>query len=75
MSDLDPVAELRAVVREIEADVHNLDSPLVGIYAHKVRHKWVGKPGKVDLQYDRVTGRYSEVNRTPYGAARGWNDD
>ena len=27
---------------------------------HKVRFKWVGKIGEVELQYDRVTGRYSE---------------
>jgi hypothetical protein len=25
-----------------------------------VRHKWVGKIGKADLSYDKVTGRYSE---------------
>jgi len=32
----------------------------VDIHICKVRHKWVGRPGKVTLEYDRVTGRYSE---------------
>jgi twinkle protein len=42
------------------------DTNLVGIYVHKVRFKWVGKTGQIDLQYDRITGRYSEVRQRDY---------
>lgn len=38
----------------------SIDSSEVEIHVGKVRHKWVGRPGKVTLEYDRVTGRYSE---------------
>jgi hypothetical protein len=37
-----------------------LEGEQVEIYIHKVRDKWVGKPGQVTLRYDRITGRYSE---------------
>lgn len=38
----------------------SLEGEQVEIYIHKVRDKWVGKPGQVTLRYDRITGRYSE---------------
>jgi twinkle protein len=53
----------------------SLDFPLVGIYVHKIRFMWVGKPGKVELQYDRMTGRYSEPTRSAAGAARAYRED
>ena len=31
----------------------------VEIYVQKVRHKWAGKIGRIELVYDKVTGRYS----------------
>jgi hypothetical protein len=49
----------------------NFDGPEVEIHVHKVRDKWVGKAGGVTLRYDRITGRYSEINRTPYSARYG----
>lgn len=47
---------------DIGLTVHrpNPETSEVDIHLHKVRHKWVGRPGKVTLEYDRVTGRYSE---------------
>jgi len=47
---------------DIGLTVHrpNPESTDVDIHLLKVRHKWVGRPGKVTLEYDRVTGRYSE---------------
>lgn len=41
-------------------DMENPDSPDIDIHVQKVRFKHVGRPGVVSLQYDRVTGRYSE---------------
>lgn len=44
-----------------------LDEPMkqeVCIYVHKVRFKHVGRPGMVELRFDRVTGRYHEMLRT-----------
>jgi twinkle protein len=47
----------------------------VELYLRKVRFKEVGEVGVVELQWDRVTGRYSEVNRPAAGPARAhWND-
>lgn len=40
-----------------------LDEPMkktVQIHVQKVRFKHIGRPGVVDLEYDRVTGRYHE---------------
>jgi twinkle protein len=53
----------------------SLDGDQVEIYVHKVRDKWVGKPGVVTLRYDRVTGRYSEQVQQPVGAARAYRED
>jgi twinkle protein len=53
----------------------SLQGDQVDIYVHKVRDKWVGKPGVVTLLYDRVTGRYFEQMAVPAGAARGYWDD
>jgi twinkle protein len=53
----------------------SFDGPEVEIHVHKVRDKWVGKPGGVTLCYDRITGRYFERVRPAVGAARGWHDD
>lgn len=33
----------------------------VDVHIHKVRFKHIGRPGVVSLNYNRVTGRYSEV--------------
>ena len=43
--------------------VHRPDIKSSGTEVHvrKVRRKWLGKPGMVRLDYDRATGRYSEV--------------
>ncbi len=41
-----------------------LDDPMqqtVQIHVQKVRFKHIGKPGIVELRYDRVTGRYHEI--------------
>ena len=38
----------------------DFDGDEVEIHIHKVRHKWVGKPGGMSLRYDRITGRYFE---------------
>ena len=48
---------------------------VVEIHVHKVRDKWIGKPGGVTLHYDRITGCYSESAQPPAGAARGDRDD
>jgi predicted metal-dependent hydrolase len=48
------------------------DGDQVEIYVHKVRDKWVGKPGMVTLRYDRVTGRYFET--MPVNTSRNWGD-
>jgi len=41
-------------------DMENQDSPEIEVHVQKVRFKHVGRPGVVPLNYDRVTGRYSE---------------
>jgi hypothetical protein len=38
----------------------NFETNQAEIHIQKVRDKWVGQPGKVTLEYDKVTGRYSE---------------
>jgi len=39
-------------------------SSTVDIHIQKIRFKHIGRPGVVQLNYDRVTGRYSEVMDT-----------
>lgn len=41
-------------------DFDKLDSREVDIYVQKIRFKHIGRPGFVTLDYDRVTGRYSQ---------------
>lgn len=41
-------------------DFGDFESQDVDVHVQKVRFKHVGRPGLVTLQYDRVTGRYSE---------------
>lgn len=59
-----------AIWRDVMAD-----NSLVQVHVQKVRFKHIGKPGLVELRYDRITGRYSmvpsvvEVNR--YRTAKG----
>ena len=44
------------------------------IHVQKVRDKWVGQPGRVTLDYDKATGRYS--GQSPgAAAARCYQDD
>lgn len=43
----------------------------VDIYVQKVRFKHVGRPGRVELLYDRITGRYSEPGRNIYDTKAG----
>lgn len=38
----------------------DVNSPKVEVHVQKIRFKHIGRPGIVDLVYDRVTGRYSE---------------
>lgn len=45
-------------------DLEKLDSKEVEIYVQKVRFKHIGRPGLVKLEYDRVTGRYSQPPMT-----------
>jgi twinkle protein len=46
------------------------------IYIHKARFKWVGKIGMVELRWDPITGRYSEITgQGNYGSARAYVDD
>jgi twinkle protein len=47
----------------------------VEIHVHKVREKWIGKPGGVTLRYDKISGRYSEPVAVPAGTARGSRND
>lgn len=50
-----------------------LDEPMkqeVCIYVHKVRFKNVGRPGMVELRFDRVTGRYHEQLKAVDGKAK-----
>jgi len=37
------------------------DQPITEIHVHKVRHKWLGKRGMVQLNYDVPTGEYREI--------------
>jgi len=43
--------------------------------SRKVRDNWVGQPGKVTLDYDEATGRYSEPVQRPVVAAWGYRDE
>jgi twinkle protein len=52
-------------------DLHEPDSQEVEIHVQKVRFKHVGRPGLVNLRYDRVTGRYFEPPRNIYAVERG----
>jgi twinkle protein len=45
-------------------DLHNDEAP-VELHIQKIKFKIVGKLGKVDLRYDRVTGRYFDAYPTP----------
>lgn len=47
----------------------DFDNNQTEVHVQKVRHKWIGRPGKVTLEYDRVTGRYSEPESRPH-----WSD-
>jgi twinkle protein len=50
----------------------------VDIHVQKVRFKHIGRPGVVQLRYDRVTGRYHEIpNLQAVDSYRkkGWEDD
>lgn len=38
------------------------ENGLVQIHVTKVRFKHIGKPGVIELRYDRVTGRYHDLN-------------
>jgi twinkle protein len=44
------------VWRDIESE-----SQTVQIHVQKIRFKHIGKPGLVELRYDKVTGRYSDA--------------
>ena len=46
-------------------DFEKIDARLVQIHVQKIRFKNVGRPGVIELDYDRVTGRYSEPKRQP----------
>lgn len=54
------------------------DNGIVEIHVQKVRFKNIGKPGRIELRYDRVTGRYSEmpkaVDVSNYRQASGGDD-
>lgn len=47
-------------------DMENQDSQRIEVHVQKIRFKHVGRPGLVDLDYDRVTGRYNEPLRNIY---------
>lgn len=49
-----------AVYRDIEAEG---DSPDVRLYVQKCRFKHIGRIGKAELRYSRVTGQYREIPR------------
>lgn len=51
-------------------DPEHPEMKTVDIIVQKVRFKHIGKPGTVSLEYDRITGRYSESERDLY-VARG----
>lgn len=46
------------------------DNREVEIHVQKVRFKHVGRPGLVALNYERITGRYSEQDRDIYAVKR-----
>lgn len=54
-------------------DLEKLEGKAVDIYVQKVRFKHIGYPGMVTLEYDKVTGRYSQPGPTlrEYRHARG----
>jgi twinkle protein len=45
------------VWRDVESEL-----PMTQIHVQKVRFKHIGKPGMVELRYEKVTGRYSDPN-------------
>ena len=51
------------------------DPTRVEIQVRKVRFKSVGKIGGVSLQWDRVTGRYSEIAAREPSVTRAYRDD
>jgi twinkle protein len=53
----------------VHRDLDNGNS--VELYLRKVRFKEVGQVGVVELQWDRVTGRYSEIERRDYASRYG----
>lgn len=48
-------------------DFEKMDSPLVQVHVQKIRFKHIGRPGVIELAYDRVTGRYNEPLRSVPG--------
>lgn len=46
-------------------DPEHPESRSVDVIVQKIRFKHIGKPGVVTLDYDRVTGRYSEPRQAP----------
>lgn len=48
-------------------DFDGEDRGKVEIHVQKVRFKHIGRPGAIQLEYDRVTGRYSEPFTVVYG--------
>lgn len=51
-------------------DFERMDAPEVQVHVQKVRFKHVGRPGVVELRYDRVTGLYSESLQVVENVAR-----
>lgn len=51
-------------------DMEDLDKQEVEIHVQKVRFKNIGRPGLVSLRYDRVTGRYHELEPEWRGLSR-----
>lgn len=45
-----------AIWRDVEADTQ-----MVQVHVQKVRFKHIGKPGVVELRYDRITGQYNDL--------------
>ena len=43
----------------------------VSVFVWKVRFKHIGRPGEVQLHYDRVTGRYAEQRTVQFGEITG----
>lgn len=41
-------------------DMEDLDKQEIEVHVQKIRFKNIGRPGLIELRYDRVTGRYSE---------------